>query len=282
MTVCCALVVTGTTTWSQQSASTRALNEQIREQNRQFQQQQAAQAERLRQEWARRLEQNRIAAEAQAARLRQNRLDSEEANRRAQERSDAMLARQREASAASNARTQEMVKSVNHEIGKTRDAIIERNNQQTEAYIQRSEQRQQQREEAAMADAQANAAAPSGSSEPSQFSPSSGHTSSSSESETSSQSFYGEHFAQTRTSIISDSEASEMSYAKLRYAINEVYARHGASFSNKPELRQQFSKYGWYSPKEGVSMDTIEEDLTSTERANIETLARYRDLKKGR
>jgi hypothetical protein len=90
----------------------------------------------------------------------------------------------------------------------------------------------------------------------------------------------GEKFPETRTRVMTDSEVSEMSYAKIRYAINEMYARHGAEFASRPELRTQFQKFDWYRPQSGLSLDDIEAKFTDIERANRDLLAKYRDAKK--
>jgi len=90
----------------------------------------------------------------------------------------------------------------------------------------------------------------------------------------------GEKFPETRSRRMTDSEASEMSYAKLRYAINEMYARYGADFANRPELRRQFEKFSWYRPQSGLSWNEIEAKFSEIERANQELLASHRDAKK--
>jgi len=90
----------------------------------------------------------------------------------------------------------------------------------------------------------------------------------------------GEKFPETRTRLMTESEAGEMSYAKLRYAINEMYARYGADFANRPELRRQFEKFSWYRPQSGLSWNEIEAKFSEIERANQELLAKHRDAKK--
>ena len=90
----------------------------------------------------------------------------------------------------------------------------------------------------------------------------------------------GEKFPETRTRLLTENEAGEMSYAKLRYAINEMYARYGADFANRPELRRQFEKFSWYRPQSGLSWDEIEVKFSEIERANQELLAKHRHAKK--
>jgi len=87
----------------------------------------------------------------------------------------------------------------------------------------------------------------------------------------------GERYPQTRTRLITEQETAAMSYAQLRYAINEIYARHGFDFSSQPAIANRFRPFEWYQPKEGVLMTEIENEFSETERANVKVLARYRD-----
>jgi len=87
----------------------------------------------------------------------------------------------------------------------------------------------------------------------------------------------GERYPQTRTKLITEQETAAMSYAQLRYAINEIYARHGFDFSRQPAIANRFRPFEWYHPKEGVLMTEIENEFSETERANVKVLARYRD-----
>jgi hypothetical protein len=49
-------------------------------------------------------------------------------------------------------------------------------------------------------------------------------------------SFDGERYPQTRLQLLTTDDLKSMSNAQLRYAINEVYARYGASFPNNPDV----------------------------------------------
>jgi hypothetical protein len=89
----------------------------------------------------------------------------------------------------------------------------------------------------------------------------------------------GERYPQTRTGPITEEDAVAMSYAELRYAINEVYARHGADFPTQRAIAKRFRQFEWYHPKEGVPMSEIENEFSETERANVKVLARYREQK---
>lgn len=94
--------------------------------------------------------------------------------------------------------------------------------------------------------------------------------------------YVGERYPEVRNRLLGDEEAARMSYAELRYAINEVYARYGAEFATQPEIQNRFRQFAWYRPRRGVSLTQIETEFTFTERTNVELLARYRDLKKPR
>lgn len=86
----------------------------------------------------------------------------------------------------------------------------------------------------------------------------------------------GERFPQTRTSSLHDSDINGWSYSGVRYALNEMYARHGYSFKSAPILHQ-FQKFSWYQPVAGRSQADIEAQFTPTERANQLLLAHRRD-----
>ena len=94
--------------------------------------------------------------------------------------------------------------------------------------------------------------------------------------------YVGERYPETRNRLLGDEEAARMSYAQLRYAINEVYARYGAEFPTQPEIDNRFRQFDWYRPRRGVPLTQIENEFTYTERTNVELLAKYRDLKKPR
>lgn len=75
---------------------------------------------------------------------------------------------------------------------------------------------------------------------------------------------------------------ANLDYAELRYAINEMYARHGAQFLNHPEIRKQFEKFKWYYPIPGLSLDDIDKEFSHIERHNRDLLARLLDQKRPR
>ena len=91
----------------------------------------------------------------------------------------------------------------------------------------------------------------------------------------------GERYSQTRTGLMSAADVRSLTAAQLRYAINEMFARHGASFP-QPELRKQFRQFGWYHPRPGLSFDQVEAEFSNIEKTNLKLLAAIRDARKGR
>ena len=69
--------------------------------------------------------------------------------------------------------------------------------------------------------------------------------------------------------------------AQLRYAINEMFARRGASFPQR-DLSNHFIKFGWYRPRPGLTFDQIEAEFSNIEKANLESLAAVRETRKRR
>ena len=87
----------------------------------------------------------------------------------------------------------------------------------------------------------------------------------------------GEHFPQTRIRVIGAREVAAMSAAQRRYAINEIYARHGLLFSDMA-LRKQFLQFGWYTPQPSLTMAQIKGRFTPVERKNVERLGLAREI----
>lgn len=87
----------------------------------------------------------------------------------------------------------------------------------------------------------------------------------------------GEKYPQTKSRVLSTSEVAEMSTSQRRYAINEIYARHGLLFGDLT-LRKQFLKYDWYKPQPGQSMAVTKAKFSRIERQNVERLGLAREL----
>lgn len=92
--------------------------------------------------------------------------------------------------------------------------------------------------------------------------------------------FTGERFPETRTAMIPNKRVLELSLTDIRYAINEMIARHGGTFQKS--VQDQFEQFDWYSPRQGVSALQIEtQEFSAVERYNFKLLGARRDqLKK--
>ncbi len=91
----------------------------------------------------------------------------------------------------------------------------------------------------------------------------------------------GERYPRTRMFFLSAEEVEGLNADQLRYAINEMYARHGAEFKN-PELKGQFEKLPWYQPVKKRSYDDAELLFSAIETQNIKILGLRRDELKGK
>src|SRR5262249_21211492 len=88
----------------------------------------------------------------------------------------------------------------------------------------------------------------------------------------------GERFPATREDSITMENANELELSDIRYAINEMLARHGATFKD-PKIRETFSQFSWYQPRTDVSPEQIENEFSAVEKHNIAILRRCRDAK---
>ena len=87
----------------------------------------------------------------------------------------------------------------------------------------------------------------------------------------------GERYPQTRQRLLTLENIKGLSAAEVRYAINEIYARYGATFPNHPDVQQQFQKFDWYHPKRKLTFDDIDQLMSDIERENVKVLAQRRD-----
>jgi len=92
-------------------------------------------------------------------------------------------------------------------------------------------------------------------------------------------SLIGERFPQTRLRLLSAVDLKGMSVAELRYAINEIYARYGAAFTNSPDIRRQFQRFNWYHPNPNITFSDIDQSMSEIEKENIKVLGQYRDAR---
>jgi hypothetical protein len=74
----------------------------------------------------------------------------------------------------------------------------------------------------------------------------------------------GEQFPETRSWIMSSWDVENWTPAQVRYAINEMYARHGADFLDK-EIKRQFTAFEWYHPRSGQTYDETEKLFSTIE-----------------
>ncbi len=88
----------------------------------------------------------------------------------------------------------------------------------------------------------------------------------------------GERFPATRQQVITVPDVNELPLSDIRYAINEMFARHGANFHDA-DLKKTFQQFSWYHPREGVSFEDVEQDFSDIERQDLAVLRRCRDAK---
>ena len=90
--------------------------------------------------------------------------------------------------------------------------------------------------------------------------------------------FPGERFPATRLDELTVPDVDESSLSEITYAINEMFARHGAEFKDK-KVTKQFEQFSWYKPRSGLSFDEIETEFSDLEKQNLKVLGRCRDAK---
>ena len=90
--------------------------------------------------------------------------------------------------------------------------------------------------------------------------------------------FPGERFPATRLDELTVSDVNESSLSEITYAINEMFARHGAEFEEK-KVTKEFEQFSWYKPRPGLTFDDIETEFNDLEKQNLKVLGRCRDAK---
>jgi hypothetical protein len=88
----------------------------------------------------------------------------------------------------------------------------------------------------------------------------------------------GERYPETRTRLLSPAELKDWNLDKLRYAINEIFARNGATFPDK-KIQTWFGQFAWYKARTNLTFDQIESSLPEIEQQNVKTLADARQTK---
>jgi YARHG domain-containing protein len=83
----------------------------------------------------------------------------------------------------------------------------------------------------------------------------------------------GEAFPETRNRRLKAEDITAWDAEKLRYAINEMYARGGYDFRT-PEIKQIFMRLSWYRERlvNGRTQDEAYAHLSALERTNLELL----------
>jgi hypothetical protein len=90
-----------------------------------------------------------------------------------------------------------------------------------------------------------------------------------------------ERFPETRSRLLTVDEVRRWDDAKLRYAINELYARGGYDF-RVPEIKAIFSPYSWYRQRvvRGRTQPQAAAQLSRLEYANLDLLQKIRDSRR--
>lgn len=92
--------------------------------------------------------------------------------------------------------------------------------------------------------------------------------------------FQGERFPETRLRFLNVQDIHGWDSARLRDAINEMYARHGADFKDK-KIKKYFQQFNWYHPRADKSYDDAETEFTEIEKVNVYLLGSYKEILKG-
>ena len=73
---------------------------------------------------------------------------------------------------------------------------------------------------------------------------------------------------------MTNEEIINFSVPDAQYAVNEAYARHGASF-HKKDVEDTFSNFTWYKPIPRKYADDVRKLMGSVEGANIDALSKH-------
>jgi len=87
----------------------------------------------------------------------------------------------------------------------------------------------------------------------------------------------GEAFPETRMLRLKAEDVATWTAEKVRYAINELYARGGYDFRT-PEVKEVFMRLSWYRERlvNGRTQDEAYAHLSTLERSNLELLQAIR------
>lgn len=93
------------------------------------------------------------------------------------------------------------------------------------------------------------------------------------------QALAGERYPETRSKFLTPEDIKTWNYPQLRYAINEMYARHGLYFKDD-SLRNLFVRFPWYKPDSRLTFEAIESRLSDIEIQNLRVLGELRNARK--
>ncbi len=80
----------------------------------------------------------------------------------------------------------------------------------------------------------------------------------------------GQIFPDSSSVLLTDAQISSLSATQIRYAVNEIYARHGYIF-NDSSLQSYYEQYSWYTPTTSAA-NFSESVFNYTEQQNIMNL----------
>jgi serine/threonine protein kinase len=86
-------------------------------------------------------------------------------------------------------------------------------------------------------------------------------------------------YPETGTRLLTEAELQNWPADQLRYAINEIFARHGAVFPDQ-KIQKEFQTFAWYHAQRSLTFAQIEQSLPEIERQNVQLLGNVRDAKK--
>ena len=89
----------------------------------------------------------------------------------------------------------------------------------------------------------------------------------------------GERFPETRSQVLTTNDVKSWSPVTLRYAINEMYARHGLVFGSET-INRSFKHLSWYHPDSTATIESIEAQFSDIEAENVHLLGYIRDSKR--
>jgi hypothetical protein len=72
-------------------------------------------------------------------------------------------------------------------------------------------------------------------------------------------------------------DVAGLSLDQIQYAIDEIYARYGATFPSSPGMQRQFNQVSWYRPNPRLTFEDVDRLMSNVEAQNVKSLAALRD-----